>query len=140
MLLLEHVKVFIIEDNAGNLAVASLYLESQGASVKFERRGIDTAQAILNQMPVDVILTDLMLPRGVSGFDVFDQIRQHPQLANIPIIAVSAADPDTAMPLARQKGLAGFISKPITPQIVSYVSDVLHGKHVWIGDSGVMFS
>lgn len=136
---LNHSRIFIIEDNAGNLAIASIYLENQGATIKFERRGVNTPQAILSQLPIDLILTDLMLPKGVSGFDVFDKIRQVPELANIPVVAVSAADPDTAMPIARQKGLAGFICKPITPQIIQYVSEVLNGKQVWIADSGSMY-
>jgi CheY-like chemotaxis protein len=137
---LKNARIFIIEDNAGNLAIASIYLENQGATIKFERRGVNTAQAILSQLPIDLILTDLNLPKGISGFDIFDKIRQIPELINIPVVAVSAADPDIAMPIARKKGLAGFISKPITPHIIQYVSEVLNGKQVWIADSGSMFS
>ena len=91
-------------------------------------------------MPIDVILMDLMLPKNGNGFDIVDQIRQVPELRPIPIVVVSAADPDTAMPIARQKGLAGFISKPLTPKITYYVAEVLKGKQVWIGDTGLTFS
>jgi two-component system chemotaxis sensor kinase CheA len=136
-MLLKGKRIFIIEDNAGNLAIASAYLESQGAIIRFERRGVNTPQVIVSQLPIDLILTDLMLPKNASGFDVIDQIRQVPDLAQIPVVAVSAADPDVAMPIARQKGFAGFISKPITPRIMHYVADVLNGKQVWIGDSGL---
>lgn len=135
---LKNAHIFIIEDNAGNLAIASIYLENQGAKIKFERRGVNTPQAILKALPIDLILTDLMLPKGISGFDVFDQIRQIPELANIPVVAVSAADPDVAMATARKKGFAGYISKPITPQIVLHIADILDGKQVWVGDSGLM--
>jgi len=133
-------RIFIVEDNPGNLAIALIYLERQGAIVKFERRGIKVPEIISTQMPIDVILLDLMLPKNANGFDVVDQIRQFPELKSIPMIMVSAADPDAAMPVARQKGLAGFISKPVTPQIAFYVAEVLRGKPVWMGDSGFMFS
>jgi CheY-like chemotaxis protein len=136
-MILKNKRIFIIEDNAGNLAIASTYLEWEGAKLKFERYGVNTPNTILNNMPIDIILTDLMLPKNISGFDVCDQIRQIPELAQIPILVISAADPDVAMPIARQKGLAGFISKPITPRITQYVADVLDGKPVWIGDSGI---
>ncbi len=131
-------RIFIVEDSAGNLAIASVYLEGQGAVVKFERRGINVPEMIARQMPIDVILMDLMLPRNANGFEIADEIRQVPELKDIPIIVVSAADPDRAMPIARQKGLAGFISKPITPQIANYVLQVLNGNKIWIGDTGLI--
>jgi CheY-like chemotaxis protein len=136
-MLLKNKRIFIVEDNTGNLAIASIYLENQGAKIKFERRGLRTPEAILQQMPIDLILTDLMLPNGVSGFDIFDQIRQVPVLAAIPVVAVSSADPDTAMAKARQKGMSGYISKPISPRIAQYLAEVLAGKQVWIGDSSL---
>ncbi len=131
-------RIFIVEDSAGNLAIASVYLEGQGAIIKFERRGINVPEMIARHLPIDVILMDLMLPRNANGFEIADEIRQVPELKNIPIIVVSAADPDRAMPIARQKGLAGFVSKPLTPQITYYVAEVLKGKQVWIGDSGLI--
>lgn len=137
---LKNKNIFIVEDNVGNLAVASVYLEQEGAKIKVERRGIKTAQAILRSLPVDIILTDLMLPNSVSGFDIFDQIRAIPELATIPVVAVSAADPDVAMPRARQKGFAGYIAKPITPRITAYVAAVLEGKPIWIADSDMLYS
>ena len=133
-------RIFMIEDNAGNLAIASIYLESQGAIVRFERRGANAPDLIARQMPIDVILMDLMLPNNAHGFEIVDQIRQVPELKPIPIVIVSASDPDTAMPIARQKGLAGFISKPVTPLIAHHIAEVLRGKQVWIGDSGLLFS
>ncbi len=136
-MLLQNKRVFIVEDNAGNLAIASIYLERQGAKISFSRRGENVSQTILRYLPIDLILTDLMLPDNVSGFDVFNQIRQVPELAHIPIVAVSAADPDTAMPKARQMGFAGYISKPITPLIVQYVVRAVSGKQVWIAESNM---
>ncbi len=130
----------MVEDSAGNLAIASVYLEGQGAVIKFERRGVNVPDLILRNMPIDVILMDLMLPKNTNGFDIVDQIRQVPALRAIPIVVVSAADPDKAMPIARRKGLAGFICKPLTPQLAYHIAQVLTGKQVWIGDSGLMFS
>ena len=128
-------RIFIVEDSGGNLAIARILLESYGAIVKFERRGLNVSELILKQMPIDIILMDLMLPNKVSGFDIVDEIRSVPELAKIPIVAISAADPDASMPVAREKGLAGFISKPITPLIAYHIAKVISGIPVWIGDS-----
>lgn len=134
MMLLENKRIFIVEDDAGNLAVATVYLRQQGAIVSYERWGLLTPHMILKHMPVDVILMDLMFPNNVSGFDIFDQIRQVKQLENIPVVAVSASDPDFAMPKALAKGFSGFISKPISPRIAKHVADVIAGKKVWAAE------
>ena len=134
MMLLSGKRIFITEDNAGNLAVLATYLEGYGATLKSDRRGVNTVAALREHLPFDVILLDLMLPNNVSGFDLFDQIRQVPELTHIPVIAVSAADPDFAMSKARMKGFAGFISKPISVVVGRYIAEVLNGKQVWIAD------
>ncbi len=134
-MLLSHKRIFMIEDDTSNLAVAMAHLRSQGANVMYERWGTGTPELLLRSLPLDVILLDLMLPNGVSGFDVFDQIKQVPELQAIPVIVISAADPDEAMPKARKKGLSGFIAKPISIYIGKYIADVLKGKQVWIAES-----
>jgi CheY-like chemotaxis protein len=62
---------------------------------------------------------DLMLPKQVSGFDLVCEIRQVPELTSLPIVDLSASDPDTAMLCARQLGFSGFICKPISPVLTS---------------------
>src|SRR5579871_3198200 len=133
--LLENKRIFIVEDNAAYIAIASIYLRYEGATVESERWGHNVTDILLKHLPIDVILMDLLLARNTSGFDVFDQIRSTPQLRNIPIIAVSAADPEVAMPRAQKMGFAGFISKPISPSLVKYVAAVLDGKNVWKTDN-----
>ncbi len=134
-MLLSGRRIFIVEDNAGNLAIATVHLRTQGASVFYERWGYETPNVISRFLPIHLILMDLMFPNNVSGFDVFDQIKKLPALAHIPVIVVSAADPDEAMPIAREKGFAGFISKPISASITRYVHLALQGKPVWIAES-----
>ena len=130
-MLLKNRNIFIVEDNPGNLAVTSFYLERQGAKIHSDRWGTNTANLLREIMPVDAILMDLMFPNNVSGFDIFEQIHYIPELAHIPIIAVSASDPDTAMPRAVAMGFAGFISKPISYLIAVHVADIIAGKRVW---------
>jgi adenylate cyclase len=131
-MLLTGKRVFIVEDNAGNLAVMQTILKLEGATIFFERWGRDTYQRLLTAMPVDIILLDLMLPDGISGYDVFDTIRTFPALTAIPVVMVSAADPDLEMGKARQKGLQGYISKPIrAASFGRHIANAIGGKQVW---------
>jgi CheY-like chemotaxis protein len=127
-------RVFMFEDNLGNRAVMQMLLEQEGATVAFERWGQNYEEKLESFAPIDLILLDLMYPNNVSGFDIYDHIRTLPAFVNVPIVAVSAADAQTAMPKAKDKGFAGFISKPINLWVFpEQLLSILEGHHVWAG-------
>lgn len=113
-MLLTDKRVFIIEDNVDNRIIIQVLLEQNGAHTAFERwGGADSIRRLHEFSPVDLIVLDLMFPNQVTGYDVFDRIRQESAFANVPIVAVSASDRTTEIPRARAKGFAGFIAKPV---------------------------
>ena len=76
-----------------------------------------------------------MLPNGRSGFDVFDELRNMPELDDVPIVAVSAADASIAMPEAQEKGFSGYISKPVDFNLFhEQIAAVIAGEEVWIAE------
>lgn len=125
-------RIFIFEDDVGNRAVMQTLLGFEGAIVAFDRWGQDYQEKLESFAPIDLILLDLMYPNNVSGFDIYDHITSLPMFAHIPIVAVSAADPQTALPKAKAKGFAGFISKPIDLRVFSeQLSTIFAGQSVW---------
>lgn len=125
-------RIFIVEDNSTNQIVMQILLEQQRAKIGFERWGVDTIKKLQAFAPVDIILLDLTFPDDITGYDIFDQIRELNEFDTIPIVAVSATDPFEAIPRTHNKGFAGFISKPIKPALfVNQVADILNGKEVW---------
>jgi len=129
-------KIFLIEDNLTNRAIAQIALESAGATTEIERWGTDAITKIRDFMPVDIILLDLMFPRNVSGYDVFMEIRKNDDLKHIPIVAVSAADASTAMQKTQEMGFDGFIAKPIDiDQFPKQIETILSGESLWIKHS-----
>jgi len=126
-------RIFYIEDNVANRAITQTILELSGAHVAFERWGGPEVLTHLHAfMPIDIILLDLMFPRGVTGYDVFDLIRTDPEFSKIPIVAVSASDPSIEIPKTQAKGFAGFISKPISLRdFPQQVSSLLAGQQIW---------
>src|SRR5258708_3706399 len=134
-MLFKNKRIFIVEDQATYVAIAATYLRFEGAEVEFEGCGPNVVEEMLNRLPIDLILMDLVLTPSMNGFDLFDQIRAIPKLAHIPVVAMSSADPETAIPKAKEKGFSGFISKPISPAINHYVAAVLNGEQIWKTDS-----
>ena len=131
-LILQNKRIFLIEDNLANRAIMQILLEQNGAQTSFERWGRDTVKRLKAFAPVDIILLDLMFPYGVTGYDIFDNIRIHEEFKNIPIVAVSASDPSTAIPKVKAKGFQGFITKPIDyDKFPKQIKSVLDKQMVW---------
>ncbi len=124
--------MFIVEDDAANLAIASTIIRHQGGTVVYDRWGHQTIERMRRLPRIDIILLDLMLPDGITGYDIFDNIQDEENLRDIPIVAVTASDPHVEVPRAKAKGFKGFIEKPLhrhtfAQQLVS----ILDGHEVW---------
>jgi two-component system, chemotaxis family, sensor kinase CheA len=131
-MLLANKRIFMVEDNLNNKAITELLLEREGACIAADRWGVGVIDRLRRFAPLDIILMDLMLPREISGYDIFQQIRQLTEFNHVPVVALSAADVSTAIPKAQTMGFTGFISKPIDfllfPHQIRWIID---GKAVW---------
>lgn len=131
-MLLKDKHIFIVEDNLQNRVIFQIGLVRQGAIVEFERWGRNTIHQLQRMNQVDLIILDLMLADGMSGFDLYDEIRTMPKLASVPVIAVSAMDPSIAIPQVRARGFAGFIAKPIdNHEFPKQLASIIDGERVW---------
>lgn len=129
--------IFIVEDNMNNRVIYQILMARNAARVEFDRWGRDTIQRMKGFKKFDIIILDLMLPSGESGFDIHDKIRANSQFDDIPIVAVSAADPSTAIPKAQQLGFSGFISKPINDDLFpDQLARIIAGEKVWATGDG----
>lgn len=127
--------VFVVEDDATNLAVVSAILRRHGAFVYHDRWGLNTLKQMQMIPHIDLILLDLMFPEGVSGYDVFDQIRENPKFNDIPIVAVTASDPDVELPKVQTRGFSGFLTKPLNHKTFAQdLGTILEGNPVWGAD------
>lgn len=131
-MLLKDKKIFVVEDDPTNMAIMVVALREEGALVIQDPWNYDTIEKLIQCLPVDAILLDLMLRRGESGYDIFDKIKARSELANIPVVVVSASDPGVEMNKARAKGFKGYIAKPIRrASFAQSIAAVLEGKPVW---------
>ena len=126
-------RIFMVEDDPSNAAIIQMLLEQDRAKVFRGRWGGDeTIRLLEKHHPIDIILLDLMLPNGVTGFDVYQRIRQLPNMVDVPIIAVSASDPSGVLPKVRDTGFNGFIAKPVDfSHFTSQIIAVVEGTDRW---------
>ena len=129
---LEGKRVFLVEDDVLNLAVINRILAHSGAWVFQNYNSIGIVIHIIQNLPIDIILLDLMLRQGINGNNVVRELKKHPQTSHIPVVAVSSMDPELAIPEARVSGFDGFISKPIDSATFSMdIASILNGAQIW---------
>ena len=103
--------ILLAEDNKGNILTFSSYLEAKGYRMILAKDGIEAVELTKSYRP-DLILMDIQMPE-MDGLEAIKQIRLNPDLATIPIIALTAL----AMPGDQEKCLAAganeYLSKPL---------------------------
>ncbi|MDD3587576.1 MAG: response regulator, partial [Thermoguttaceae bacterium] len=81
-------RVLVVDDVAMNLKVMSALLNKLGQHV-ITSTSADEAWNILQNTPVDVLLTDLWMP-GMNGAELTSKIRQSKKFDNLVTVAVTA--------------------------------------------------
>jgi len=80
-------------------------------SAKQGREGVEKALAEKPQL----IIMDIMMP-GMDGWEAAKQIRAHPEIKDIPILAATALFRDSDLKNCMEAGCNGYIVKPFTFQ------------------------
>jgi CheY-like chemotaxis protein len=139
--MLEGKRIFIVEDDLRNRLVYKMLLPKLGAEVEFESWGPDAVNHLAHWQPVDLIILDLMLQRGASGYDLIKLIRRNNAYANIPVLAISASEPHQAITRTQAAGFSGFIAKPIRQErFGEQIARVIAGEKVWDDGAAIQVS
>jgi CheY-like chemotaxis protein/signal transduction histidine kinase len=117
-------RVLIVEDNDDNLFTIKQVLTALPVSIETARTGREAID-ICRRRPPDLILMDVELP-GISGLEASRGIRELPDCADIPIIALTA----DALTGDRERVMAArcseYLAKPVKPgDVVSAVTRAL---------------
>ena len=121
-------RVLVVDDDARNVFALSSTLELHGIQVAHASDGRQGIEALLAAPETDLILMDIMMP-GMDGYAAMTVIRQMPQFATLPIIAVTAR----AMPSDRQKSLAAGASDYVTKPVDT--DELLNCMERWLAGS-----
>ncbi len=105
------IRILLIEDNEPNRRLLEDYLVYQGYRVLSLAVGLGFGQTLEEFQP-QIVLLDLKLP-DIDGYDILEQMQQHPAWCRIPVIVVSArafmADQRRALGLGARR----YLVKPI---------------------------
>lgn len=85
---MEDYKILLVEDSPFFLNLEKNYLESEGFVVLTAMDGLE-GLAVLEKEDVDMIVTDLEMPR-MDGFAFVEEVRKKPLYKDMPIMAVTS--------------------------------------------------
>jgi two-component system cell cycle response regulator len=102
--------ILLVDDDISAIQVLWCLLSDE-ARIRFAKSAAQALVLAREQVP-DLILLDFELPDG-NGVDLCRTLRQDPQLADVPVIIVTAHARDDLQVSALEIGAADFISKPL---------------------------
>ena len=103
-------KILLIEDDADLFALVKYNIEKEGFAFAGSQTGRGALELCQRERP-DLILLDIMLPDS-DGLDVCKRIRAHGDLAQIPIIFLTARASETDRIVGLELGANDYIVKP----------------------------
>jgi PAS domain S-box-containing protein len=101
----------VVDDNVDTvLSFSMLLLRASGHDVETAHDGLSAVQAAIDYRP-GIALLDIGLP-GLNGHEVAKQIRQHPELKHVVLVALTGYGQDSDRQASGQAGFTHHLVKP----------------------------
>ena len=104
-------KILVVDDDPDLVKAMRLRLRANNCEVITVSDGYSVIGAAQKERP-DVIILDLGLPAG-DGFVVLERLQSSDALSGIPVIVLTARDPQGNEARALKAGAAAFFQKPV---------------------------
>ena len=105
-----HGSILVVDDEEIMREILETLLIREGYDVRLASSGAE-ALALARALPFDAALVDIMMP-GLDGYETCAALKGDPQLANIPVILISATTDLRVVDRADKVGATTVLSKP----------------------------
>ena len=104
-------KILIVDDDANLRRALKIRLRANHYDTVQASDGYSAIAVAQKEQP-NLIILDLGLPAG-DGFVVLERLRDSDTLSNIPVIVLTARDPQSNKQQTMQAGATAFFQKPV---------------------------
>ena len=116
--------VLIADDDPNIVRALRFLMHRQGLDVRTAADG-ETALAAIAETPPDLVLLDLMMPKG-SGYEVCRALRADRSYDDVKIVMLTAKGNESDQRIGMDLGADAYITKPFAiDDVVRCVTDVL---------------
>ncbi len=120
-------RILIVDDESGIRTVLSVILQQGGYETLAAATGEDALE-LLEQTPVDLVISDLALGRGIDGLELLRRIRER---CDIPVVIITAFGTVRVALDAMREGAYDFIRKPLKMEDIYTVVRGALRHHAW---------
>lgn len=106
--------ILTVDDSRTMRDMLRLALSDAGHAVIQADDGVAGVEALAQAGPLDVIITDINMPR-MDGFGFIGEVRKHPLHRATPILVLTTESDAEKKQKAREAGATGWIVKPFDP-------------------------
>jgi CheY-like chemotaxis protein len=117
--------VLVVDDDMRNVFALSKALRSKGLNVVMAQDGQKALRQLVENRKIEIVLMDIMMP-GMDGYETMREIRKQPQLAKLPMIALTAKAMRGDREKCLEAGANDYLSKPID------IDKLLSMMRVWL--------
>jgi len=123
----DRAKILIVDDEPDYVATIQCRLEWSHYEVIAAINGQEAIEKAINEKP-DLVLLDTCMP-VMNGHEVLEQLKQHPELKDIPVIMVTALCEPQDIATASAYGIADYVAKPFDfAVLVEKIATALENK------------
>lgn len=103
-------KVLIIDDSKSARELLQGILQGENYDLEFASNGTEGLEKARTSPP-DLILLDIIMP-GMDGYEVCNQLRQDPELKEVPVLFLSSLEDRQSRLKGIEAGADDFLTKP----------------------------
>ncbi|WP_291010020.1 ATP-binding protein [Hydrogenophaga sp.] len=107
--------ILVVDDDVVVIQAMASHLKTIGR-LRFATDGLNALRLMRESVP-DLILLDAQMP-GLTGFQLLDEKRADPRLADVPVIMITNLSGEEHEQMGLEKGAADFLAKPVNPSIL----------------------
>jgi len=116
-------RVLLVDDSISIRKFVGQMLQRGGFSVVTANDGLEALQR-LGELEVDVLVTDLEMPR-LNGYELIRDIRRRPGMRDVPVVVLTTRAGEKHAALARELGVSHCVTKPVDEHTLVRLVDAL---------------
>ncbi len=117
-------RILVVDDQISIQKLIEGILHSRSHKVTCVGHAIDALDKLENY-PFDLVITDIMMPNGVTGFELTRNIRKSVKYGSIPVIMITGRREAKDIEKGIEAGTDDYVIKPVDPDILLSKTDSL---------------
>lgn len=112
-------KILVVEDEPTILKILSFKLRLAGLEL-VEATGAEDALRLVREEAPDLVLLDVSLAPGLTGFDVCRILKENPATSRLPIVMLTARTLPSERDLGLRLGASSYLTKPFSTKVLMH--------------------